>query len=401
MTLSMLKGVRILAVEQYGAGPFGTQFLSDLGAEVIKIENPREGGDVSRNVGPYFDSELPPGTQSYFYQSFNRNKRSITLNLADPRGRDVFQRLAATADAVASNLRGDVPERIGITYRALAPFNPRIVCAHLTGYGRDNERATWPGYDYLMQAEAGYFHLTGDPAGPPSRMGLSIVDLMTGTVLALGLVSGILDARRSGKGRDVDVSLFDLALFNLNYIAHWQLNAGVDTTRLPRSAHPSLTPCQTYRTADGWIYLMCNKEKFWPLLCEQIGHPEWSDDPRFRRFPDRLANRDIITALLDEALSSRPTAEWLALFGGTIPAAPILDIGQALANPFVRDRGCIETVAADGGRTVKLMANPIRTDEEPAPSKASPALGEDTSSLLREIGLGPDDEASLRREGII
>jgi crotonobetainyl-CoA:carnitine CoA-transferase CaiB-like acyl-CoA transferase len=146
---------------------------------------------------------------------------------------------------------------------------------------------------------------------------------------------------------------------------------------------------------------MCNKEKFWPLVCEQVGHPEWADDPRFRRFPDRLANRDIITGLLDEALSSRTTAEWLALFGGTIPAAPILDIGQALANPFALDRGCVETVVADGGRTVKLMANPIRTDEEPVPSKASPSLGEDTSSLLREIGLGPEEEASLRREGVI
>ena len=401
MTLSILNGVRVLAVEQYGAGPFGTQFLSDLGAEVIKIENPADGGDVSRSVGPYFDPALPPTTESYFFHSFNRNKRSLTLNLADPRGRDIFQRLAKTADAVASNLRGDVPARIGITYDALAPFNPRIVCAHLTGYGRDNERATWPGYDYLMQAEAGYFQLTGDPSGPPSRMGLSIVDLMTGSVLSLALVSALLEARRTGKGRDVDVSLFDLAIYNLNYIAHWQLNAGVNTVRLPRSAHPSLTPCQTYRTADGWIYLMCNKEKFWPLLCARVGHPEWSDDPRFRRFPDRLANRDTITDLMDGALSARTTAEWLADFAGVIPAAPILDVAQALDNPFVKDRGGIDTVVAPGGQTVKLMASPIRSGADHAPSKPAPALGQDTSSLLGEIGIGADDIGTLRAEGVI
>ncbi len=167
------------------------------------------------------------------------------------------------------------------------------------------------------------------------------------------------------------------------------------------SAHPSLTPCQTYRTADGWIYLMCNKEKFWPLLCERISHPEWSDDPRFRRFPERLANRGLITEMLDDALSARTTAEWLALFAGAIPAAPILDIGQALDNPFVQDRGCVETVSVGGGRTMKLLANPIRADGDPSPSKPSPSLGEHTSGLLREIGLGPEEEAALRREGII
>ena len=203
MQSDVLAGLRILAVEQYGAGPFGTQVLADLGAEVIKIEDPASGGDVARTVGPYFSEALPPTADSFFFQGLNRSKKSIALNLAHPQGRAVFERLVAQADAVANNLRGDVPARLGLNYEALAAINPKIVCGHLTGYGRGGERADWPGYDYLMQAETGYFHLTGDPDGPPSRMGLSLVDLMTGVALGLGIVSAVMSARASGRGRDV------------------------------------------------------------------------------------------------------------------------------------------------------------------------------------------------------
>ena len=303
----MLEGVRILAVEQYGAGPFGTLFLADLGAEVIKVENKAEGGDVSRVVGPHFHAALPETARSVFYQGLNRSKKSIALDLARPEGKAVFHRLVAHADAVASNLRGDVPAKLGITYPQLAAANPKIVCAHLTGYGREGERAAWPGYDYMMQAEAGYFHLTGDPDSSPARFGLSLVDLMTGVVLAAGLLAALHAANRDGRGRDVDVSLFDLALANLNYIGHWYLNAGVATGRIARSAHASMTPCQSYRTRDGWIYLMCNKEKFWGVLCRKIGRPQWIDDARFRTFPDRLQHRALLTELIDEALQARTT----------------------------------------------------------------------------------------------
>src|SRR5215469_8883500 len=162
-----------------------------------------------------------------------------------------------------------------------------------------------------MQAETGYLSLTGEPDGPPARMGLSIVDLMTGLFAAFALVCGVLEARSTGKGRDLDVSLFDCALQNLSYLATWYLNAGHAQTREPRSAHPSLVPSQLYRTCDGFIFIMCNKEKFWPILCERIGHPEWAQDARFRSFADRLENRGLVTELLDAALSQRSTGEWL------------------------------------------------------------------------------------------
>ena len=399
--MDMLKGMRILAVEQYGAGPFGTQILADLGAEVIKIEEPRNGGDVARSVGPHFGAHLPETAQSFFFQGLNRSKKSLTLDVTHPDGKAIFAKLVAGADAVASNLRGDVPHRLGITYDQLSAINPRIVCAHLTGYGREGPRAKWPGYDYLMQAETGYFHLTGEPGSAPSRMGLSLVDLMTGVMLDLGLVSAVLSARATGQGRDVDVSLFDLSLFNLNYIAHWYLNAGANTGRQPRSAHPSLTPCQTYRTRDGWIYLMCNKEKFWGVLCDRIGRRELAEDPRFRRFPDRLANRELLTTVLDESLMARTTAEWMAVFAGAVPASPILDVAAALEQPFVAQTDRIEEIPVDGGPALRLLATPIRTNGPRRKGTRAPVLGEHNAELLAAIGVSAAEQAKLKQAGVV
>ncbi len=390
-----LQNVRILAVEQYGAGPFGTMFLADQGAEVIKIENPSDGGDMSRDVGPFFFAEH----DSHFFHAFNRNKKSLTLDLSKPGGKGVLHDLVETADALASNLRGDVPEKLGLTYAHLKAHNEKIVCAHLSAYGRDNERASWPGFDYLMQAEAGYFSLTGEPGGPPARFGLSIVDLMTGLGLAYALLAALTGARASGKGRDIDVSLFDMALHNVNYPAAWYLNEGHVVGRLSRSAHPSLTPCQLYATADGWIFIMCNKEKFWPVLCEKIGRPEWADDPRFRRFPDRLENRDLITELLDEVLKEKTTAEWMQRFAGKVPASPINDVAQALDNPFVSENR-LQTLAHPTAGTFRLVAPPVRTDEPP-PSRPGPRLGEHTDELLKQLGYSDARIGDLRSAEVI
>lgn len=401
-----LEGVRILAVEQYGAGPFGTMYLANQGAEVIKVENPADGGDMARAVGPYFfDDE---GRQSQFFHSFNLNKRSVALDLRSEEGRRIFRELAATADAVTNNLRGDVPEKLGIDYASLKDVNPKIVCAHLSAYGRDGSRKTWPGYDYLMQAEAGWFSVTGEPGSPPSRFGLSVVDLMTGVTMAFGVTSAILQARQTGGGRDVDVSLFDLALHTVTYLSTWYLNAGHVQDRLPRSAHPSLTPCQTYKTKDGWIYLMCNKEKFWPALCEKIGRPELATDPRFATFKARLAERPAIQEILDDALSAKTTAEWMADFGGSVPASPILDIADAMDNPFVAERDGIHSFpppldrAAPGlEEAFRMVAHPIRNSGSTPPKNPGPELGGDTDSLLTELGYGSEQIAALRKAGAV
>lgn len=382
-----LEGVRILAVEQYGAGPFGTQHLADLGAEVIKIENPLEGGDVGRAVGPHF---FEPG-DSHFFQSFNRNKKSVTLNIKTAEGRAMFEALVATADVVFDNLRGDLPEKLGLTYEALAPINPAIVCCHLSAYGREGPRKAWPGYDYLMQAEAGYCSLTGEPDGPPARFGVSIIDMMTGTTAAMAMLAALVSARATGKGRDIDTSLFDVAIHNVNYLGTWYMNDGVVTERQPRGAHPSLTPSQMYRTKDGWLFIMCNKEKFWPILAQMIGRSEWARDPRYADFKARLANRDQLTRDLDAALAPRTTAEWIAHLAGKVPVAPVYDVAQALDSGYVREQDVIVEVPHPARGTIKTLACPVRCPGEALPRRPAPRLGAHNEAIL-----GPLEASSER-----
>lgn len=380
-----LEGLRILAVEQYGAGPFGTQHLADLGADVIKIENPADGGDVGRAVGPHF---FAPG-DSHFHESFNRNKKSITLDLKTAGGRVVFRDLVRGADATFDNLRGDLPTKLGITYDKLKDANPRIVCAHLSAYGRTGSRASWPGYDYLMQAEAGYLSLTGEPDGPPARFGLSIIDMMTGVTAALGLLAGVLSARAHGEGRDIDCSLFDVAIHNLSYVGAWYLNEGAIVKREPRSAHPSLTPSQLYRTKDSWIFVMCNKEKFWKIFAQAIGKPEWADNEDYGSYGARLANRDRLTTDLDAVLGTATTAEWVCKLAGTVPVAPVYDIAQALENPFVHEQERVLTSPHPVRGSIRTPACPIRCSGADKRVGIAPQLGEHTREIL--LGLAYDD----------
>jgi crotonobetainyl-CoA:carnitine CoA-transferase CaiB-like acyl-CoA transferase len=383
-----LDGVRIVAVEQYAAGPYGTQLLCELGAQVIKIEAPSLGGDISRGLGPYFLGEA----DSQFFQTFSRGKQSVALEIKTPQGRADFERLVAGADAVVNNLRGDQPEKLGLRYEDLKAINPAVVCAHLSAYGRGNSRETWPGYDYLMQAEAGFMTLTGEPDGPPVRFGLSMVDFMTGSVFALGIVSAILGARASGTGCDVDVSLFDVALHQTSYPAVWAMNEGHHADRLPRGAHPSITPSQRVRTKDGWGMLMCQTERFWRLFCDLVDRPDLKADPRFADMPARRAHLDALTPILDAIMATRTGAEWMAYLGGRVPFSPIADLADALDNPFVAEvamRDHIDHPARPQG--LDMLACPIKVDGRRMPAARAPALGEHTDALL-----GPKAAGSAR-----
>ncbi len=219
-TLLPLQDIRIISIEQYGAGPFATLHLADLGAEVIKIEDPSVGGDVGRYVPPYSEDE-----DSLFFEAFNRNKKSLSLNLNTPAGRGVFEDLVKVADVVYSNLRGDVPKKMRITYEDLKSFNPSIVCCSLTGFGMDGPRSQEPGYDYILQGLAGWMDVTGEPDGPPTKSGLSMVDYSGGLISAIALLAAVHAARRDGIGMDCDVSLYDTAIGMLTYPAAWHLNA--------------------------------------------------------------------------------------------------------------------------------------------------------------------------------
>ena len=392
-----LSGVRILTFENFGAGPFGSMYLADLGAEVIKVENSEQGGDATRQMGPYF---LGPN-DSHFFQTFNLNKRSLTLNLKTPAGQQVFKRLVATADAVLNNLRGDQPDKLGLTYAALKDSNPRIVCAHLSAYGRDNERRAWPGYDYLMQAEAGYLHLTGEPGSPPARMGLSIIDFMTGITTSLALVAALLGVHKSGVGRDIDVSLFDVALHQLSYPGTWFLNEGLVTERLPRSSHPSTVPVQLFRTADGWIFVMCMTQKFWLELMRLLETPAIAADIRFASIEARRVHRDALTVVLDAVFALRTTSDWLQRLQGALPAAPVYGMADALNNRFVTDIGMVRNMPHPERPDFRAFANPIKLDGQRLPSKPAAALGADTAALLGEIGYSAAQIAALKQQQVI
>lgn len=401
-----LTGFRIISAEQYGAGPYGTMFLAQMGAEVIKIEPPgkpgpdgtrRGGGDTARHVGPHF---LRPGESTYF-QSFNLNKRSLTLDLGCEAGQAVLRRLVPTCHAVANNMRGDLPARLGLDYASLKDLNPAIVCAHLSAYGRDNARAKWPGYDYLMQAEAGYCQLTGEPGGEPQRMGLSMVDFITGTIFCIGLLGALLDAQRSGKGRDVDTDLLSAALHQTSYPALWYMNHGDETQRTPRSAHPTATPSQMFRAADGWMFVMCQLPKFWDILIERIGRADLLADPRFATNEARLAHREKLTALLDAEFSGQPMAHWQDLLAGHVPVAPVYTLGAALDNPWLETIGLKGEVAHPDNPQLKVLASPLKFDGQRPPNRAAPLLGADSEDILAELGFAADEIADMRRSGVI
>jgi crotonobetainyl-CoA:carnitine CoA-transferase CaiB-like acyl-CoA transferase len=389
-----LADLRIVAAEQFGAGPFGTLLLADLGAEVIKIEDPAAGGDVGRSVPP----RAAAGSSLYF-EAFNRGKRSIALDLTNGAGREVFCRLVSTADAVYNNLRGDLPERLGLTYAALAACNPAVVCVSLSAYGRDGDRRTEPGYDALMQAEAGWASLTGEPGAPPARSGLPMVDYAAGLVAACGLLAGVHEARRTGRGRDIDTSLFDTALAMLSYQATWWLSAGIPTRRLPHSAHPSIVPFQFFATADGYIAIACAKEKFFIALAEALDMPELMRDARFATFAARHEHRESLTALLSARVRQRTTDECLDRLRGKVPCAPVRDLEDALDVERLQERGMLAAYEHPELGGVRSVGLPLKVSNFAPRYRAGPALGAATVDVLADIGFDEQEVARLASEG--
>lgn len=382
-----LEDIRILAIEQYGAGPFGSVQLADLGADVIKIEDPRSGGDVGRHVPPFAEQG-----DSLFFETFNRNKRSIELDLSSQAGREVFEELVRVSDAVYSNMRGDVPAKLGIQYADLAHLNPKIVCVSISGFGNVGPRATQPGYDYILQGLAGWMSLTGEPDGPPTKSGLSLVDFSGGMVGALALVSAVHAARRDGVGTDCDISLHDVALSMLSYPATWHLNRDWEPTRVARSGHPSLVPFQLFQGGDDeWFVVACAKEKFWTRLAEAIGRPELAVDERFIDFRARLKNKDELIPILDGEFEGRSAKEWVAVLEDAgVPTGPVQNVPEALADPQVAARGLV--IESDHPRfgTVRQVAGPVRIGTPRADHRRAPRQGEDRDDVLGEL-LGYDE----------
>jgi len=374
-----LTGVRIISIEQFGAAPYGSMFLADLGAEVIKVENTAIGGDPARKTGPFFLGE----NDSEYFQTWNMNKKSVTLDLRSEEGKAALRRLVQSAEVVMNNLRGDLAAKMGLDYAAMSKVKPSIVCVHISAYGRDNERASWPGYDYLMQAEAGLMALTGEPDSPPTRIGApSMVDHTTGLTAMVGLLAALLHARATGEGCDVDTCLFDAALHQLGYTAIWYLNEKYVPTRQARSAHFSLAPVQTLPTADGWVFVMCLTEKFWNALLDVIGRQDLNLDPRFNTQAARNNNRDPLTAALDAEFRKQPTSHWMKVLAGLLPIAPVLELDEALESPFLVTNGMISHVPHPARANLRVLANPIKINGQRLSQKVCSAPGADNKELV-------------------
>ncbi len=393
-----LDGIRVLALEQFGAGPWGTLQLADLGADVIKVEDPASGGDVGRHVPPFQE-----GDDSLFFETFNRNKRSVSLDLRRAEVRPVFEDLVRAVDVVYSNLRGDQPARLRIRYDDLREVNPRVVCCSLSGFGMTGPRSAEGGYDYVIQGLAGWMSLTGDPSGPPTKSGLSLVDLSGGYVAALAVMAGLFRAQRDGVGCDCDISLFETALAELMYVGTWAATGGYRPQRHRNSAHPSIVPFQNFATTNGWIVVACPKQKFWERLCEVVDRPDLAADERFADFAGRDRNRDVLLPQLEAAFGSRSTTAWLKLLAQAgIPSGPVNDVRDALADPQAVDRRAVVEFEHERFGTVRTVGSPLRVGADSVTPRRAPRRGEDTETVLRELcRYSPDRIEELRASGVL
>lgn len=396
MTLP-LGDATILAIEQFGAGPWSTLQLSDLGARVIKIEDPLSKGDIGRYVPPF-----QSGENSLFFETLNRNKESITLDLRHPDGRGVFEDLVRRADAIFSNLRGDQPARLRLRYDDLREVNPRIVCCSLSGFGNTGPRAASGGYDYVMQGLAGWMSLAGEPGGPPTKTGLSLVDLSGGYVAAIAMLAGLWQARRDGVGCDCDISLFETALAELVYVGTWVASTDYEPKRMHNSAHPSIVPFQNFQTKDGWLVVACAKPKFWSLLCGTLESPEIETDPRFATLVERDRNRSELLPILDRLFAERTTDDWVSrLEAAGIPAGRINSVREALSDPQTIARGAVVEVTHPDLGLVRQVASPLRVGSQPRTAARAPLRGEHTDSILRELcDYSEQRLAELRERGV-
>jgi crotonobetainyl-CoA:carnitine CoA-transferase CaiB-like acyl-CoA transferase len=391
-----LQGVRVLELGQIIAGTYGNQVLSDLGAEVIKVEAPE--GDLGRipSVAPY------RGLSALFL-TFNRNKKSVVINLKTEAGRELFYGLVKLSDVVVDNFRPGVLERLRVDYATLARINPRIIQCSVTGFGAAGAYKDYPALDLIIQAISGHMAITGEPGRPPARVGIPLADMSGGIYSCKGILAALYARERTGRGQRVEVSMFDAMLNLLSYIATLWLTGGV-LPRPPGSAHEYSVPWQAFEAKDGHIVVATRQDGFWRKLCDALGEPGLAADPRFATNAGRIANRETLVPRLEAMFRTRTVSDWLErLRAAEVPAAPVNNLDRAFAEPPVAEREMIvEYDHPDVGR-VRLPGNPIKmSDATGTPSQPAPRLGEHTDAILGELlRLSPERIAALRREGAI
>jgi succinate--hydroxymethylglutarate CoA-transferase len=392
-----LEGVRVIDLTRILAGPLCTMMLGDMGADIIKVEPPNTGDDT-RIWGPPF-----AGTESTYFLGINRNKRSLTLNLANARGQRVLADLLKKSDVLVENFKVGTLEKWGFSNAWLEANAPQVIRCSITGYGANGPKGGLPGYDFILQAESGLMSITGPKDGPPTKHGVALVDVCTG-MLACNAILGALAARqRTGRGQHLELSLYETSLFMLANVASSYLAAGRDGGRYG-NGHPSIVPYTTYPTRDAMIAVAVGNDGQFAKFAETVGHREWASDARFIKNKDRVAHRELLDGMIAETLKGDDAANWIErLKAAGIPAGRINSVKQAFDDPQTAARRMIETVEHPTVGALKLIGTPFKFSDTPtAVRRAPPTLGQHTEEVLsRELGMDAESIAALRRENVI
>ncbi len=428
MTQSALSHLKVLDLSRVLAGPWCTQMLADLGADVVKVERPGTGDDT-RSWGPPFvkDADGVDTDQATYFTACNRNKRAITLDMAQPEGQALIKQMAAQSDILVENFKVGGLKQYGLDYESLKAINPRLIYCSVTGFGQTGPYAERAGYDLMIQAASGMMSITGhaddQPGGGPMRMGVALIDILTGIYACSAILAAIESRHQTGAGQQIDMALLDVGMAVLANQAAGFLNTG----RAPQrqgNTHPSLAPYQTFDTADGQMLLAVGNDGQFARFCAAAGHPEWSSDVRFASNTLRVKHREDLIALMLGVTRTRSTADWITLLENkAVPCGPINDLGQAFADAQVQARGlvikqpaslinsaqvAIETIASSnlearsGLAEIVTVASPLRLSATPPVLlRAPPRLGQHTDEVLAELGLSVPDIASLRMRGVV
>ena len=407
---SALSHLKVLDLSRVLAGPWCTQMLADLGADVVKVERPGAGDDT-RHWGPPFlqDAAGADTAHASYFTACNRNKRSITIDMAQPQGQALIRQLALQSDILVENFKVGGLAHYGLDYASLQAVNPRLIYCSITGFGQDGPYAQRAGYDLMIQAMSGMMSITGKPDGEPMRVGVALTDLFTGVYATSAILAALEVRNRTGEGQHIDMALLDVGMAILANQAAGFLNTGRVPLRQGNS-HPSLVPYQDFETLDGAMLLAVGNDGQFARFCEVAGHPEWARDARFAQGADRVRNRDTLVASMQAVTRTRTTADWIAaLEHHAVPCGPINTIGQAFADAQVQARGLKVTqatspaaAAQSGVASIATVASPMRLlATPPVLRSAPPALGEHTDAVLSELGLSAAEIAVLRQAAVV